>query len=586
LQKSCAGLYTCRYFGCKPGVATAFLLTGLFLVLAGRGICQGLPVLDYSGRSTDSRPEILPEEEQKPENIFTLPPVEQKVSPQDWTSLESVYIREINVTGSTVFPEEEIAEVTGPYEDSNLTMGDMESLRRDLTLLYVNNGYVNSGAVIPDQTVADGVLTLHIVEGKLTTIHVEDNKWFNDDYLRNRIALGAGVPVNVQPLQKRLQLLQQDQRIQLIHAELRPGTTPGEGELFVRVEETPPISVWLGFNNYQSASVGAERGLATLAHQNLTGHGDIFSFTYGFSEGLNPLIDTWYVVPVTVYDTTLMLRYRRDDATVVDNVFGPLDIVSESNIYEINLRQPVYRTLRQEVALSLAVEYEESETSLDGEPFSFVSGVEESSTTVVPLRFSLEWTYRTQRQAFAARSRFSYGMDVLDATTGDDGAPDARFLAWLGQVQWAQNFDFLNAQLLARADLQLANDPLLPVEQISVGGRYSVRGYRENLIVSDEAFIASAEVRIPLIRNKPWAEYLQVAPFYDYGKVNNVDGFEPDDLSSIGVGLRWGTSLGTPNFRADAEVYWGHQLRDVDTPSYEGLQDDGIHFQIALLARF
>ncbi len=352
-----------------------------------------------------------------------------------------------------------------------------------------------------------------------------------------------------------------------MHAELRPGTAPGEGELLVRVEEAPPISVWLGFNNYQSPSIGAERGLATLAHQNLTGHGDIFSFTYGISEGLNPLLDVWYAVPFTAYDTTLMLRYRKNDATVVDDVFDDLDIVTETNILEFSLRQPVYRTLRHEAALSLGMDYEESDSSLDGEPFSFVPGMEDASTTVVPIRFAQEWTYRTQRQAFAARSRFSYGVDVLDATTGgQDGAPDARFFAWLGQFQWARNFDV--CQLLARADLQLADDPLLPVEQIALGGRYSVRGYRENYIVSDEAFIASIEARFSLVENKPWAEYLQIVPFYDYGRRT---------MWTAGAGRHLepgGGSDGGPsderNHSGPMRRFWGKQLRDVDIPSHEG----------------
>ena len=60
-----------------------------------------------------------------------------------------------------------------------------------LTLHYVNNGYVNSGAVIPDQTVADGVITFDIIEGELTRIDLEGNKWFRDGYIRKRLALGG-----------------------------------------------------------------------------------------------------------------------------------------------------------------------------------------------------------------------------------------------------------------------------------------------------------------------------------------------------------------------------------------------------------
>jgi hemolysin activation/secretion protein len=348
--------------------------------------------------------------------------------------------------------------------------------------------------------------------------------------------------------------------------------------------------LWLAFNNYQSPTIGEERGIATLEHQNLTGHGDILSFTYGYSEGLEPLIDAWYAIPVNAYDTTLQFRYRQSDQTVVDDVFGPLDIESEEKSYELSLRHPVYRTLTQEFALSLSVEKETCENHLLGDRFSFSPGEDNGRSTVAPLRFGQEWTYRTQRQVIAARSRFTFGLDAFGATThSDSDIPDGKFFAWLGQVQYARILDFWNIQLLARADIQRANDPLLPIEQMGIGGRYSVRGYRENLLVTDQAFIASLETRIPLVENMRWADYLHFCQFVDYGKGDNVELStpSPSEISSVGVGLRWGAALVKLPFelRSDAEVYWGYQLRDVDDLD-EGPQDDGIHYQIAITGYF
>jgi hemolysin activation/secretion protein len=503
--------------------------------------------------------------------------------------LRTAFVRKIVVTGSTVFSPEEISKVTAPYENRKVTMEDLETLRRRLTVLYINKGYVNSGAVIPDQTVVDGVITVRIIEGKLTHIDVEGNKWFGEAFLRDRIALGAGPPVNVSPLQDRLQLLQQDQRIERIHAELRPGTKPGESELKVKVEEKPPFYSWLAVNNYQHPSVGAVRGLLTLAHQNLTGHADILSLTYGRSEGLNPMIDTWYVVPLTVYDTTLLLRYRKNDYDVVTDQLKALDIENKSEFYEITLRQPVYRTLNQEFALAVGLEYERSETYLSGEPFSFYPGVENGKSVVIPLRFAQEWTYRTQKQVFAVRSRFTFGLDTGDATMHNDNQPDGKFISWLGQFQWARVLDFLDTQVLFRADIQRSNDSLLPLEQLSVGGRYSVRGYRENTLVRDQAFIASLEARVPLVQHMRWADYIQLCPFYDYGRgtYKSLSYPGPVDISSVGVGLRWAASLikSPLNLRADLEIYWGYPLRDINLP-HEDLQDNGIHYQFAITGSF
>ncbi len=551
---------------------------------------QNLPTLDYTGRPGEKRPELLEQTPPAAPPSVTLPAPPAPEKESAGVLAGSVFVRKIVVTGSTVFTPEDIARLTAPYENRSVTMQDLESLRRALTLLYVNKGYINSGAVIPDQTVVDGVVTMRIIEGKLTSITVEGNKWFQESFLRNRIALGTGAPVNILPLQDRLQLLQQDQRIERIHAELRPGAHPGESELTVRVEEKPPFSLSVAFDNYEAPTVGSEREMVTLAHQNLTGHGDILSFTYGHSDGLHPMIDAWYAVPINARDTTLLLRYRKNDTKVVDAVFGPLDIVSKSDTFEFTLRQPVYRTLNQEFALAISTEYEDNKTSLSGEPFSFYPGVIDGKSKVVPLRFAQEWTYRTQKQVIAARSRFSFGLDAFGATVHDSSnLPDGQFFAWLGQVQWARVLDSRDIQLLARADVQLATDSLLPVEQVGIGGRYTVRGYRENLLVRDQAFIASLESRIPLIQNKRWADYLQFCLFGDYGSGSNVKvpTSGPSDISSVGLGLRWAASPMKSAFKLkpEAEIYWGHALRHLDFQD-KNLQDRGIHFQIALTGYF
>ena len=46
--------------------------------------------------------------------------------------------------------------------------------------------------------------------------------------------------------------------------------------------------------------------------------------------------------------------------------------------------------------------------------------------------------------------------------------------------------------------MQLTPDPLLPIEQIAIGGIDTVRGYRENQLVVDNGWMTSAELRIPL----------------------------------------------------------------------------------------
>ena len=50
---------------------------------------------------------------------------------------------------------------------------DLLNLRNQLTTFYILNGYVNSGATIPDQEVVDGVIEISITEGTLAQVEVQ-----------------------------------------------------------------------------------------------------------------------------------------------------------------------------------------------------------------------------------------------------------------------------------------------------------------------------------------------------------------------------------------------------------------------------
>jgi hemolysin activation/secretion protein len=226
----------------------------------------------------------------------------------------------------------------------------------------------------------------------------------------------------------------------------------------------------------------------------------VLSVQYGRSKGVNPIINTFYAVPLNAYGTTVSAQYRKFSFAVQQDEFQALDIRNDAEIIGVSIRQPLYRRLQQEFAVVLTAEYEENSSSLLGQPFEFVAGATDGIFRIAPLRFSQEWVHRTDYQVVSAVSRFSLGVGALNAT-GRSTTPQsatARFFSWLGEVQWARRINILRTQLFARSIVQLSNEHLFPLEQIAVGGRYSVRGYREYSLVRDNALLASLEFRIPI----------------------------------------------------------------------------------------
>ncbi len=556
----------------------------LVLVFGTALWAQTPPVLDPTGRSGEP-PTFIPKEAPrttKPSRPV-LPSLEQlRQGSQEGGTPIQVFVKELKVVGYTVFSDQDIHAIIDPYHNRLITTEDLETVRRALTLLYVDNDYINSGAIIPDQGIADGVVTFQILEGTLDDIDVviEGAKHFQPFYFSSRIRLGVEEPLNVRPLQERLQLLLLDSRVERLNSELKPGAKLGTSELHVRVEEASPYRAWVELNNFQSPTVGAERGLATFAHQNFLGLGDVAQFTFGQSQGIDPLFDISYLLPITPYDTTLAFQYRRNDFKVVSKAFEALEIESETEIFTFTLRQPVYRTVQDEIALSFTGEYLENKNFLLGDGFSFTPGTTRKGKAVVAaLRFGQEWIRRQSNQVFAVRSRFSLGLDVLGATNNrlNTHDPDSQFWTWLGQAQWVRRIDPWGIQLLTSTALQIANDSLFPLEQFAVGGRYSVRGYRENQVVRDNAFLFSLETRLPVLPSVIGNNVLYFAPFVDVGRSWNAEVATPSPkwLASAGAGVRINLFD-----RVQLNGYWGIQLNHVsETPPGGNLQDHGVHLQ-------
>jgi hemolysin activation/secretion protein len=541
-------------------------------------------------RPSEVRPEIPePGPAQRPQ--FTLPPLALPESPS-LSAGPRITVHEFRVTGSTVFSREELSRLTDPYSGRPLGSEELEQLRQRLTRLYVDAGYMNSGAVLPDQDVREGVIEYSIVEGRLSEVRVEGNRWFRDAYLQTRILRGAHTPLRLADLEQELQLLQQDPRIRRVDAELLPGQRPGEARLRAGIEEEVPFAASLELSNHDSPSVGNRRAQLDLAHRNLSGWGDTLHAMLVGNQGLWDA-EVGYEIPVTRWDTTLGGWFRQGSSDVIEDSFEALGIASEARTIGVELRQPVYRTLSNELELALVAEMRESESFLNGdERFPFEEGTEDGRVELSVVRARVDWVHRDLDQVLALRFQLSAGLDVLGATQDDcaydtngvcttenrDEIPDARFAAWLGQFQWVRRFDrFLGSQLVFRTDLQLAFDPLFSLEQFALGGHLTVRGYRENQLVRDNGLASSLELRIPLWGDARTALELQLVPFADIGRSWNTERPEPGlrTLASLGVGIR-----ASRTERLHLEIYWAEGLQDVDEPEDHDIQDDGVHFAI------
>lgn len=524
----------------------------------------------------------------EPDSLLTVSPTPSLQSTPKNTP-QSITVKQFQVTGSTVFSQQELAKATVSYQNRPLTLSELFQARSAITKLYSDRGYLNSGAYIPPQELQNGVVTIAVKEGELEGINVTGTKHLNPNYIISRLQKAGKKPVKINSLLEALQMLRLDPLIENVSAELSAGVRPGTSLLEVKIEEADPFSIQTTFDNSRSPSVGSNRRQVGLTHANLLGFGDRFNFSYTNTDGSDG-IDLSYALPLNPKNGTLKFAYGNNSNNVIEKPFNPLDIESKSRYYELSFRQPLINKPNQELALGLSFSRQESETSLLNIPFALSRGADEDGKTKISaLRLFQELVNRDQNQVFALRSQFSIGLDWFNATSsqdiqtsqplnsnsGDVSSPDSTFFAWRGQSQWVRRLDedFL---FLLRGDLQLATSALVPLEQFRLGGVDSVRGYRQDLLLGDNGLFASAELRVPIFRVQKFDGVMQLTPFFDLGTVWNNDDvqIERDFLSAIGIGLNF--SAGN---RFNARLDWGIPLINLDK-SGNSLQENGVYFSI------
>jgi hemolysin activation/secretion protein len=530
------------------------------------------------------KPEDLIRRQQIPPTTLPGSPIappqskDNPIAPSDQT----FQVKRFVLTGSRVFSQAEIDQVTATFLNKPITFAQVLEARSKITERYVIRGYITTGAYIPEQDFQEGGdLQIAVVEGGIESIEIQGNRRLNPGYLRSRVALGAKTPLNREQLLEGLQLLRLNPLLSNLSATLEGGARPGKSILTVKVKEAASFATEFSLNNNRSPSVGSLRRGAVVNEANLLGYGDGLTIGYNNTDGSQSW-DFGYSLPISARDTTLSFNFGVSNSDVIEQPFDALQIQSESRYYELTLRHPLRRTLTSELAMGLTFSRRESQTSLGFEnigPFPLSAGADDQGRTKVSaVRFFQELTKRSDKQVLAFRSQFSLGINAFGTTSNQGDVPDSQFFTWRGQGQWVRLIgNDPESLLLLRVDAQLADRPLLSVEQFGVGGVDSVRGYRQDALLTDSGLFGSAEVRIPIVRFPKWNSTLSIAPFLDFGHGWNRSRENPEvsTLFSGGLGLRWRVGK-----QFTARFDWGVPFKALTSSDKSSLQENGLYFSI------
>ncbi len=528
------------FFTKRHLITTKILLMRIFLIT---GFSLGGEMI-FWGLALPAQVQAAPTSTSKKSKLLQGQKVEQGLSYGDGSTLviaegkgQTISLIKVEFIGNTVFSDEELEAILADYKGQSISRRLLDSIRKEIDTYYLNQGYVSSGSLFPPQEIEDGIILIQIVEGTLEAIEIGELSSLSENYVKSRLP-PEGKPLNINQLLKSLGRLQANPLISYLDGEVIQSSF-GNNILLLNIEENDPITASLSVNNAYNRSVGNLGIIGKITHNNVFGWGESLSIGYSQTEGLRRT-EGYSSFFFNNMDGRIEISFNTADIEIVEDVAEDLGIEADFTSFNVSIKQPIIYDNKQKLTLGIAFEFIDSETFvLEDLSFSFVDGLEDGLSRVSILSFTADYFRNTPGRLLILSSEFKVGLDIFDATKTDLGI-DGIFWAWVGEFQYLISFDENNNKVLAtRIAAQLTPDKLLPVQQFTIGGIDSVRGYLRNLGVADNGVTGTIELQLTLVR-EDWGA-IAILPFVDVGTIwnNKRETAGDSTFASTGLGIRY-----------------------------------------------
>lgn len=410
----------------------------------------------------------------------------------------------IELGGMTLFHPSDLKHIKDAYAGRCLYISDIEALAKDITDYYIERGYITSRAYVPPQDLSNGSLKLQMVEGTLEKIEYapERGNWPERE-IDMAFPNSEGHPLNLRDIE---QGLDQMNRLQSgnVRMELAPGEAGGASIVKVINDKTRPWQVKTLIDNSGSESTGEWQGTVGLDYDNLLDANDLVSLAFkhdleGADRRQSRSFSGLFELPFGYWNFYYSLNYF-DYVSEISAGIVDLKTTGLSRVHDIGLRRVIHRDQSSKTTISSSLVARENE--------NFLSGLKLSASSQKLTYFNLGLSHARQlEKAFIyAALNYSSGTGWLGAqedTALDPSEPRAEFDRFTADISATRLWDAGLGKYNPTSELALhgqwSADTLYGSEQISVGGPYSVRGFKSASLSGDTGYFARLIVSIPVI---------------------------------------------------------------------------------------
>ena len=455
-------------------------------------------------------------------------------------------VQEYRVLGNTVLPNRAIETVLYPRLGEAKTLEDVQAARSALEQAYHEAGYATVFVDVPPQEVTDGVVRLRVTEGRLRERTISGARYFSEEKILEALpATAPGQVPRLPDLQRQLNAVNTQTADRSVVPVLKPGPDPGTMDLALKVEDHLPVHGGVDLNNQYTAGTEPLRATVSLGYYDLWGELDSLSGQYTWAPqkaGQVGILNAVYGVHALnggIRPSLAFINSSSDVATV-----GTLGVLGNGQVYMGRLGIPVMNALGGVQSLTLGLDYKHfrNTISLSNMP----SVIEPMSYVNASLTYSSAW------QRLTSPGLVRSGSLDLSVDAGPRGPANSNLDFEMNRYQARGNYIYLRGDgaltlrlpakllLVLRAAGQLALDPLVVYEQLSIAGADGVRGYLEAEELGDSAIKGTVQLQTaPFAAHQVnWAD---LYVFFDAARDRHLEALpgEPShtSLRSWGAGL-------------------------------------------------
>lgn len=456
-------------------------------------------------------------------------------------------IKEISFQGNLAISSNVLHQQVEQYKGQCLGLSSINRVLHDVTNFYIQKGYVTSRALLIPQDLSNGALMIQILEGKLENILMNNQPhWFGSafPYAKNNI-------LNLRDIE---QGLDQINRLARYNAtiELLPGTKPGFSILNINTADQGWLHGSIGFNNGGQKNTGETQLAVSSSIDDAFGLLDNWSLSGSKSSEFSSYYDSQNArIAVSIPNgyRTFSYSYSYSDYlnTVSSNGFS-FESSGNTSTHDAALDWMLFRDDKQKISTKAALNYRRDKNYIDD---AFLSG---SSRNLAAAALSLDYSTKLGQGFLTMSPRYVRGISLFNSESGKGShsyLPSAEFDKGELTLSYRRGIAIPNLSFSTTFFGQWTNDTLYGSQRLSIGGDYSVRGFKEQSLSGDSGYYWRNDVTY-FWSNLAWLGGISSVLALDIGAIH-PDQFDPYEKGHL-TGASFALSSGNQHYSSSVSV--------------------------------